>query len=302
MAYATQPVNRTTYRRSQNRAAWLFVLPFLGLFIALFVFPLFYSAYLSLFQTRLIGGESFAGIANYVRVFSDPSFWRGAVNVGLFLIIQVPIMLCLALFFALALDSKKMFGHRFARLAIFVPYAVPGVVAALMWGYLYGDDFGPIAQFVRWLGLPSPNFLAPDNILGALMNITTWEFIGYNMIILYAALRTIPDELFDAAKVDGAGDWRVAWSIKIPAIRPAILLTVLFSVIGSFQLFNEPNLLYKIAPNAIGVDFTPNLYAYNVAFVEQNVNYAAAIAFTIGLITMVIAYVVQLASARKEKR
>ncbi|KQP56741.1 carbohydrate ABC transporter permease [Agreia sp. Leaf283] len=295
------PRQRSTQStRRQTRAAYLLITPFLIVFVAMLIVPLFYSGYLSLFATQLIGGQEFVGLANYLQALTDPSFLGGLGRVGLFLLIQVPIMLVLALFFALALDSSRVRGSKAARLAIFVPYAVPGVVATLMWGYLYGNDFGPIAQTFRAIGIDAPNLLANDNILGSMMNIVTWEFVGYNMIIMYAALRTIPTELFDAAEVDGASEWRVAWSIKIPAIRPAIMLTVIFSIIGSFQLFNEPNLLYRLAPNVIGNDFTPNQYAYTVAFVNQDVPYAAAIAFLLGLVIMVVSYVVQLSTQRKE--
>jgi multiple sugar transport system permease protein len=121
------------------------------------------------------------------------------------------------------------------------------------------------------------------------------------MIILFSALRSIPTELYDAAQVDGAGQWRIAWSVKIPAIRPAILLTVIFSIIGSFQLFSEPQLLYNLAPNAIGTAFSPNLYAYNLAFINQNINYAAAIAFLLGLVIMIVSYIVQLTAQRRER-
>ena len=134
------------------------------------------------------------------------------------------------------------------------------------------------------------------------MNIVTWSFVGYNMIILHAALRSIPTELYEAARVDGAGEFRVAWSIKIPAIRPALLLTTIFSVIGTFQLFNEPNLLRILAPNVIGVGYTPNLYAYNLAFINQDINYAAAIAFLLGIVIMIVSYAVQLGVLRRERR
>jgi multiple sugar transport system permease protein len=121
------------------------------------------------------------------------------------------------------------------------------------------------------------------------------------MIVMYAALRAVPQELYEAAEIDGAGQIRLAWSIKIPAIRPAILLTVIFSTIGSFQLFNEPSLLHNLAPNAISSSFTPNYYAYNVAFVNQDINYAAAIAFVLGFVVMIVSYVVQLSTARRER-
>ena len=103
-----------------------------------------------------------------------------------------------------------------------MPYAVPGVVATLMWGYLYGPDFGPFAQITNALGLGPPPFFTQTGMLFSIMNIVNWEFIGYNMIIIYAALRSIPRELYEAARVDGASEKRIAWSIKIPAIRPAL--------------------------------------------------------------------------------
>src|SRR3954470_9033152 len=123
----------------------LFVAPFMVLFLLLFLAPLGYSAYLSLFQHRLIGGTSFVVLDNYATALTDPLFLHGVLRVGLFFLIQVPVMLVLALLFALALDSGLMRFARVVRLGIFVPYAVPSVVATLMWGYLYGPDFGPFA-------------------------------------------------------------------------------------------------------------------------------------------------------------
>jgi multiple sugar transport system permease protein len=288
--------------RRRHLAAYLFILPFFVVFLAMLVVPLVYSGYLSLFESKLIGGEQFAGFANYIRAFGDAAFWGGLGRVALFLVIQVPIMLGLALLFALALDSGRARGSRSIRLLIFMPYAVPAVIATLMWGYLYGPDFGPLAQIARAVGWGTPDFLSPGSILGSMMNIVTWEFVGYNMIIMYAALRAIPQELYEAAEIDGAGQFRVAWSVKIPAIRPAILLTVIFSVIGSFQLFNEPSLLNAIAPDAITNSFTPNYYAYNLAFINQELNYAAAIAFLLGILIAIVSYVVQLGEQRRERR
>ena len=298
---SASPARRARLGSAQTRAAWILVIPFVAVFAAMFVVPLGFSAYLSTFTSQLVGGQVFSGLANYQRALGDPSFWAGLSRVAIFLVVQVPIMLVASLFFALALDSGRMRGGKVVRLLIFLPYAVPSVVATLMWGYLYGENFGLITQIFTGLGLPAPELLAPGAILGSTMNIVCWEFIGYNMIIMYAALRTIPTELYEAAAIDGAGEFRVAWSIKIPAIRQAIILTVIFSIIGSFQLFNEPNLLFNIAPNAIGSDFTPNLYAYNLAFKNQDVNYAAAIAFLLGMVIVVLSVIVQGIVNRKEK-
>ena len=292
----------TTAKRRQYAAAYTLVLPFFVIFLAMVILPLFYAGYLSLFRKRLIGGTSFAGFDNYVRALTDPLFLTSIGRMGIFLVVQVPIMLALALFFALALDSGMMKLAKFSRLAIFVPYAVPGVVATLMWGYLYGPDFGPFAQISEALGLPPPPFLTQTGMLFSIMNIVNWEFIGYNMIIIYAALRSIPSELYEAARVDGASEPRIAWSIKIPAVRPALLLTVIFSVIGTFQLFNEPQLMRTLAPTVIGTAYTPNLYAYNVSFVNQDANYAAALAFLLGIVIMIVSYIVQLSAQRRERR
>ncbi|WP_307807479.1 sugar ABC transporter permease [Naasia sp. SYSU D00948] len=301
---ATSPPKRqaSTAKRRQNVAAYLFVLPFFVVFVAMLIVPLAYSGYLSLFESRLVGGETFAGLANYVRALTDPLFLGSIGRAALFFVIQVPIMLVLALLFALALDSARARGSKAIRLLIFMPYAVPAVVATLMWGYLYGPDFGPIAQLARGVGLGTPEFLTRDSILYAMMNIVTWEFVGYNMIIMYAALRSIPSELYEAAEIDGAGQFRVAWSVKIPAIRPAILLTVIFSIIGTFQLFAEPSLLNAIAGEAITNSILPNYYAYNVAFLNRELNYAAALAFLLGIVIAVTSYIVQLGTERRERR
>lgn len=289
-------------RRKQNATAYLLIAPFVAIFVLFLVTPLVYAGYLSLFREQLVGGTAFVGLENYSRALSDPSFLSGVGRMTLFLVVQVPVMLGLSLLFALLLDAGVLYLQRFIRLGIFVPYAVPGVVAALMWGYLYGPDFGPAAQIADAVGAPAPPFLSADWMLFSIMNIVTWEFVGYNMIIIYAALRAIPAELYDAASVDGAGAVRTAWSIKIPAVRPALLLTLIFSVIGTFQLFTEPNLLQSLAPNVIGTDYTPNLYAYNLSFINRDLNYAAAIAFVLGIVIMIVSYVVQLSAQRRERK
>lgn len=289
-------------KRKTNLAAYGFVTPFMIMFVTMLVIPLAYSGYLSFFIDRIIGGVSFVGLENYLRAFQDPGFQQGLGRTALILLIQVPIMLSFALIFALALDSGYARGSKFLRLLIFMPYAVPSVVATLMWGYMYGQNFGLVGQIIRGLGLPSPELLSAPLVLFSIMNVVTWAFVGYNMIIMYSALKSIPAEIYEAAEIDGANQWRLAWSIKIPAIRPALLLTAIFSVIGSFQIFAEPSLLQPLAPSAISQSFTPNFYAYNLAFVNQEVNYAASIAFLLGLVIMVVSYLVQLTTQRRALR
>jgi multiple sugar transport system permease protein len=286
---------------SHANSGYLFVLPFLLVFLAMLVLPLAYAAYLSLFREQLIGGTVFAGLENYTRALSDDRLIEGLVRVAKFFLLQVPVMLLLSLLSALAIDSGLLRFAKVFRLGIFVPYAVPAVVATLMWGYLYGREFGPFAQLADKLGVPAPDFLSEDWMLGSMANIVTWEFVGYNMIILYAALRSIPQDLYEAAAVDGAGAWRIAWSIKIPALRPALLVCLIFSVIGSFQLFTEPQLLQRLAPSVIDSSYTPNLYAYTLAFTGQEVNYAAAVSFLLGFVIVAASYAVLLATNRRSR-
>jgi multiple sugar transport system permease protein len=277
----------SAWARRERVAAWAFILPFLVFFASMIIVPLLYSGWLSTFRSRLIGGQSFAGMANYVRAVKDPAIWRGVTHVLLFLGIAVPVQLCMSLFLALLFDAHLVKGARYGRLALFVPYAVPVVVGTTMWGFIYGSPDGLIAQTLHAFGIAAPNLLSSHWLLPSIMNITGWEYIGYNMTILYVALKTVPIELSEAAAIDGAGTWRTSWNVKLPAIRGALLLVILFSIIFSFQLFNEPSLLFNNAPTAIGHDFTPNLYAYNIAFLNQDVNYAATIAFVLGLITVI---------------
>lgn len=294
------PRKSSASKRSLNAAAYLLILPFFLTFGGMVVIPLIYAGYLSLFTTKLIGGSSFTGFSNYVAALSDSEFLTGLARVALFAIIQVPIMLALALLFALALDSRRVSGAKALRLLIFLPYAIPGVIAALLWGYLLGHDFGPVSQLMRALGFNAPNLLSPGDILGSIMVIVTWEFVGYNMLIIHAALQTIPVPILEAASIDGANQVRIAWSIKLPAVRPAILLALIFNVIGAFQLFNEPNLLQRLAPNSVSDSFTPNLYAYNVAFVNQDIDYAAALSFILGLVIVIISYLVALTVRKRQ--
>lgn len=285
--------------RRVSRAGAGFVMPFLVAFALVFVAPLLYSLYLSLFRTQLVGGTQFVGFDNYVAAFGDPKFWDGALRVLLFLAVQVPIMLTLAMVAALAIDSGRLHGLRLFRVALFLPYAVPGVVAAMMWGFMYSDRVGLAGSLNDLVGF---DLLVPYTskwLLVSIGNIVTWEFVGYNMLILYAALKTVPPETYEAAAIDGANQFRIVRHIKLPAVRGALVVATVFSIIGSFQLFNEPQILSQIAPNLITTSYTPNLYAYTLSFQGNQVSYAATVAIVMGVITALIAYVVQLRGMRE---
>lgn len=288
--------------KKRDWRGWQFTGPFAIVFALVFIAPLAYALYLSLFQNRLIGGDTFVGLDNYVAVLADSKFWDGFTRVLLFLLIQVPIMLLLALIAALAIDSARLYARGVFRMVVFLPYAVPAVVAVLIWGFMYGNNFGLTANINDFLGADVLRPFAPEWVLASIGNIVTWQFIGYNMLIFYSALKTIPADLYEAAEIDGARGWQVIKAIKLPAARGAIVIATIFSIIGSFQLFNEPNILRPLANNVITTYFTPNMYAFNLSFAGQQYNYAATVAIVMGVITAAIAYIVQLRGTRKEER
>ncbi len=278
---------------------YLFLAPFLLVFLFFFILPLLYALGISFFNERLVGGTVFVGLQNYQQVFRDANFWEGVRNVALLLVVQVPVMLLLSLVLALLIDSKIARWKTLFRLGYFLPYAIPSVIGALLWGYLYSAHIGPFVQITNLLHWPAPGFLTASGILPSIGNMLVWQWTGYNMIIMYASLQAIPAELYDAARVDGASGWNVARYIKVPLIAPAIILTIIFSIIGTLQLFTEPQIMYSVVPQLIQDHYTPNMYAYNLAAINQQYNYSAAVSFVMGAVVFVWSYFFILATNRK---
>lgn len=292
----------TTSRASARGRTWkrvltpyLFILPFGILFILFFLVPIIYAIIQSTFHFQRTGlglsGASvgFSGLSNYATVLSDAKFYASLGRMVLYGIVQVPLMLILALVLALLLDSTVVRIKAFFRLAFFVPYAVPGIIAALLWGYLYDPALSPIVKGLQALNLPAPDFLGYSTVLWSIANIAIWSWTGYNMLIIFAALQAIPEEIYESARLDGCSGIRIAWFIKIPLVAPALVLTGVFSIIGTLQLFAEPQVLSSISNN-ISTSFTPVLYAYNAAFSYNNYYYAAAISVVLALVTFVFSF------------
>lgn len=285
-------------RRRVDWRGWVFMGPFVVVFVFVFVVPVVYAVFLSFFQQRMVGGTVFAGLANYRRLVADTHFWQSVSRVALFTLVQVPVMLFLAAVLALAIDSMKLHGMKFFRITTFLPYAVPAVVSTLIWGFVYGSKYGLVGSVNSLLGTQWDVF-NPRVLLAAIGNINTWEYTGYNMLIFYSALSVIPHSLYEAAAIDGASEWQVIRKIKLPELRGSLAITVIFSIIGSFQLFNEPSILQNMVPgNAITTDYTPNMYAYTLSFTGNQSTYAAALAIVMAVITMAIAYTVQVSSLK----
>ncbi|MDY7529199.1 MULTISPECIES: carbohydrate ABC transporter permease [Cryobacterium] len=273
------------------RWGWLFVAPF-AVFLVLFLLtPLVYAFILSLQNKTVATGTHWVGLDNYAKAFTDPLFLEGVWLVVRFSIILIPIQMLVSLGAALLLDSITSRFSKFSRLMIFVPYAVPAVIGALMWGFLYSPSFGPAAEVAGWFGLNAPQLLSPDNIFGSLVNVVTWQWAGYYMIIIYAALQGIDTSIYEAAKIDGANAWQTALRIKIPMISSSLVLILVFALIGTLQFFTEPQILRSMASGSITASYTPNIYAYTLAFSYSQFNYASAISFALGLVVFVGSYI-----------
>jgi multiple sugar transport system permease protein len=290
-----------SFQGRQSLAGALFVLPFLTIVVLFLVLPLGYALWLSLHSESLALGTRFTGLDQYVHVFEDPVFRAGLWRVIRFGAVQIPIMLGLALVGALALDAINSRVARVFRLVAFMPYAVPVVIGALMWGFLYSKTFGPLAGVSDLWGGSPVNFFEGHLLLASLGNVVTWAWTGYNMIVLYSALQGLPREMYEAAVVDGASPVQIAWHVKVPAIRQAISLAAIFTVIGTMQFFNEPAVMARFAPD-IDAGYTPNLYAYSQAFRFSAFNYSAATSFALGLAVFVLSYAYVFVSRRRAGR
>lgn len=288
--------SRAGAQAREARAASGFLLPFAGLFLLCFVAPIAYAIYESLLRTERtgplgIGGEvreSFAGFANYSQALGDDRFLSGFGRVLLFGAVQIPLMIVLATTLALLLESASARWVTFFRGAFFLPYGVPGVIASILWGFLYVPGISPLVEMAGSLGWHI-DFLARDTVLWSIVNIVTWQFTGYNMLVLIAQLKAVPPELYEAARIDGANARQIALHVKIPLIRPALVLTTVFSIIGTLQLFVEPMVLRPLA-NSIDSGYTPNLHAYSEAFVGNNQHLAAAEAVLLALVACVLSF------------
>jgi multiple sugar transport system permease protein len=245
---------------------------------------------MSLHTKTLAQGEHFTGFDNYAQAFSDPQFLHGVSFVVRFSLVLIPVQMLVSLVVALVLDTLTDRLARFARLMIFVPYAVPVVIGAMMWGFLYSPRFGPLADIFGAFGAEAPFPLSPDNVFAGLLNVVTWQWAGYYMIIIYAALRGIDPSVYEAARMDGANGRQIAVRIKVPMISSALVLILVFALIGTLQFFTEPQILRSVAAGSIDAAFTPNIYAFTTAFSYAQFNYASAISFALGAVVFVGSY------------
>ncbi len=282
-------------RRRPGSLTWpaaSLALPFAILFALFFLAPIVYAVIQSFLASRSGGlglgppTIGFAGLDNYVQVVTDPDFGAGVARIGLFAIVNIPITIGLALFFALVMDVSSIPFRGLFRVLYFLPYAIPGVVGGILWAFLFSPSLSPYVQLLHAIGAGTVDFLSPHVVLFAIANIVIWNFAGYNMLILTASLNALPPEQFEAARIDGCGRLREALLIKIPQLAPAIVMTVLFAIIGTLQLFNEP-LILSLISKSVTTTYTPNLMAYAEAFSNNNAYLASAISVLLAVITAI---------------
>jgi multiple sugar transport system permease protein len=253
----------------------------LGLFMLV---PTVYAVYTSLFTSRLIGGTRFSGLENYATVLQSGEFWSGVGRVLLFGVIQVPVTIALAFAFAAVFDAGIVPFSRFFRTVFFMPFAVPGVVASVMWSFLLLPGFGPYAQLADALGLHHVDFFSNGLILPTIILIVIWEWTGYNMTILFTSLKSIPKEVTEAAIMEGASLLTIILRIKLPMVLPSIVTLAFLNTVGALQLFTEPSILAAFQPQAVSFGFTPSLFVYNTAVGSGQYNLGAAAAIVLAVI------------------
>lgn len=256
--------------RRQARAGWAFVLPFVMAFAVVFLIPIVVAIRQSFFRKAASGSgafgggslvDQFVGLDNFQYVVTNERFWAGIGRVVIYALVQIPVMIILALVLALLIDSLVIKRVGIFRLGNFLPYAIPGIVAAMVWLYLYTPEISPLVKGLADIGIKA-DFMSPSMMLVSMANMTTWTYTGYNMLIFLAALQAIPKELYEAARLDGASGWQLTWRIKVPMVSSAALLAILLSIIGTIQLFNEPTVMATVNP-WMGKDYTPMVMAYN---------------------------------------
>lgn len=301
------PARRPGFRgRREGLTGWLFMAPFAVLFAVVFVVPIIVSIRSAFFSQVPSGGglygggelvDSFVGLDNFVAAVGNGAFWAGMARVVAFAALQIPVMTVTALALALLLDSFIVRRPALFRLAFFLPYAVPGIIAAMMWLYLYTPQVSPFLPYLP----EGTDLMSPQTILFSMANMTTWTYTGYNMLIFLSALQAVPRDLYEAARLDGASGFQVAMRIKVPLVRGAALLAVLLSIIGTIQLFNEP-VIMESANSWMGKDFTPMMLTYNAMMGELSPSGsgpASAYSLLLALIAGLLAIVYALLQRRK---
>lgn len=284
---------RAGRRGEREFAPYLFVAPYFLLFGLVGLFPLVYTAYVSLFDWEL-GADStpFVGLGNYAALVGDERFWNALLNtVSIFVLSSGP-QVVVAVGVA-ALLNTALRGRTAWRMGVLLPYVASLVALTIIFADLFGPKYGMVNDVLELFGLSRIDWQASrwwSHVAIAAM--VDWRWTGYNALILLAAMQAIPGDVYEAAVVDGAGRWRQFVSITLPMLRPTLIFVVVTSTIGGLQVFTEPKLFAPAGSSnggATGQYQTVVLYLYQTAFESFDLGYAAALAWVLFLVVVVVA-------------
>ena len=280
----------------QNQRKWapyVLIMPFFLTFAVFMLYPVISSLRLSFYEAGGFGATEFVGFQNYVRLFEDARFLTALRNTTVFtlavLLVQVPFALLIAMTVrSFLVPSGRL--KSFYRLTFFMPYITSLVVVALIFGLIFARDYGLLNSFLASVGLPKFAWLKSESLaLPAVTMTAIWAHFGINSLYFLAGLQNIPEELHEAAAVDGAGRWRTFWHVTLPLLRPVTLFVVVQATIFSYQLFEIPYLLTGGGPS--DSTLTLAIYLYEVGFNQFERGYASAIGYVMVLIAVSIAAV-----------
>jgi multiple sugar transport system permease protein len=292
-------------RVSQTRAGWLFVSPALGLIGVFFVVPVVFGLLLSFtdFDIYALGDPSIArvvGLKNYTQIVSDREFWGALRNTLTFVLVGGPLSVLASLGAALLVNARLVRFKSVVRVALFAPVVTTLVAVAIVWRYLYHPHYGLIDFALRSLGIPSIDWLGdPHWAMPAIILFSVWKNFGYNMLIFVAGLQNISEELYEAARIDGAGAWARFRHVTVPGLGPTFLLVGVLTMIGQFQLFSEPYVMTAGGPLRSTVSLI--LLMYEQGFRWWRLGYAAALAFIL-LAIVLVSTLVQMRLQREGRR
>ena len=270
---------------------YLYISPFFVLFGLVGLFPLLYTAWVSVHDWNLIGGQGdFVGVENYVTVLSQPYFWTSLRNTfSIFLLSSVPQVL-LAIGIAAFLDYNLR-AKTLWRMGVLLPYVVAPVAVALIFSNMFGDRFGLINEILGGLGIDPIRWhvdIIPSHL--AIATMVNFRWTGYNALIFLAAMQAVPRDYYEAAIIDGANRLRTFWSITIPLLRPVIIFIIITSTIGGLQIFDEPRMFDTAGQGGANRQWqTLTLYIYELGWGQRNFGRASAVAWLLFLVILVIA-------------
>ncbi|MGA0544304.1 carbohydrate ABC transporter permease [Brevundimonas sp. VNH65] len=271
----------------RERAAWMFVAPALIAVGVFFAIPVFAALLLSLTDFDIyaladLSNLRFVGLQNYERLLTNPLFWGAMKNTGLFAVLGVPLSIAASLGAAVILNARVVKWRPIWRVVFFAPFVTTLVATAVLWNYLLHTRYGVINWAIGAFGMPPVDWLGdPSTSIPAILMFVVWKTFGYNMLIFLAVLQTVPDDLYEAARIDGAGPWTQFRNVTLPAIAPTLLLVSIISVAGFFQLFAEPYVMTQGGPAQSTV--TVLYFMYEEGFKWWSLGSASAVAFILFL-------------------